>query len=345
MKDSFVIYTEYTDQIDELTNEEAGIIFRAIFAYVRGMELPEEVSTDRTLRLIFNRIKRKLDEDGKKYAETCEARKAAGSQGGRPRKTPEKQGVLEESNENNENQKKAKKANGFSEKQKKQIKAKKADNDSDYDSDNDSYPPYNPPTGDGERDFKAKFFSVYCQFKKFAGKDYPEIDFERLLDEFNRSSQLRKMFSWQVILGSYPAIIRGDFRDADKPNPFAGIDAKAARERWYAERRAKAEGQAESVLERFLQNEDFKRIHKRLNAIPCEIGKAEYQAENGDAKAQKQLVKLTQEKARLTLQYRGIIERNDMTEEDLLPKWHCKKCQDTGYMTDDRMCDCYEVAL
>ena len=61
-----------------------------------------------------------MDKDIEKYNETCAKRSEAGKLGGRPKKQEE-----------------AKKANGFSENQKKQGKAKKADNEYEYDNDND----------------------------------------------------------------------------------------------------------------------------------------------------------------------------------------------------------------
>lgn len=209
----------------------------------------------------------------------------------------------------------------------------------------DNTPLFIPPQGEKKNDFADEFFKLYPRYVKDRAKMRVDVDYKRLIEEFGKSKYLRSLYTVKQINEAYPLILNGDYRDKEKENPFAGVEAKAARERWYAERKAKAENDANKVLERFLQNEEFKRIHKRLGALPCEIGKAEYQAENGDAKAQKQLVKLTQEQNRLTMQYRGIIELNGMTEEDLLPKWHCRKCSDTGYLTDGRMCDCYEVAL
>lgn len=195
-------------------------------------------------------------------------------------------------------------------------------------------PLYPPTVG---TDGKEKFFSVYCQFKKFAKGDYPQIDFTKLLEEFEKSASLRKTFSWQVILDSYPSIIRGDFRDK--------VDAQAERreymaerERYYENLRAKAEKEAERIYKRFMENERFAAIDKRLKVIPIEQAKAEVKGDK------MKVAKLEQEGSRLRLERSGIIEMNGMTEEDLLPKRKCRKCNDTGFREDGVACNCYKGA-
>jgi hypothetical protein len=163
-----------------------------------------------------------------------------------------------------------------------------------------------------------------------------DVDYKRLLEEFEKSTYLRSLYTVKQINEIYPCILTGDYRDKEsKPSAVADADAKADRERWYAERRQKALGDAERIRKTFLKDETFAKIDKRLRVIACEQGKAE--ARGDKAKASK----LEQEKARLTLQKRGIIERQGMTEEDLEPKWNCKKCQDTGFV-NGIPCDCYE---
>jgi DNA replication protein DnaC len=151
--------------------------------------------------------------------------------------------------------------------------------------------------------------------------------------------------SFTQVRADYEAIIRGDYEDKKSAESVKvqDLEARAERERWYAERRAKAERESEDVMKVFMQNEEFKRIHKRLNELQGEIGRTEAKAEMGDDKAVKQLVKLTQEQSRFTCQYHNMLELNGKTEEDLQPKWHCKKCKDTGWKEDGKACDCYGV--
>lgn len=102
-KDSFVLYTEYMEQIELLSMDQRGILLTAIFAYVSDAEVPD---MDGITKMAFAFIKSRIDKDTEKYAKTIEKRKEAGKLGGRPK-----------ANGSSEKQEKAKKANGFSEKQ------------------------------------------------------------------------------------------------------------------------------------------------------------------------------------------------------------------------------------
>ena len=102
-KDSFVLYTEYMEQIELLSMDQRGILLTAIFAYASDAELPD---MDGITKMAFAFIKSRIDKDTEKYAKTIEKRKEAGKLGGRPK-----------ANGSSEKQEKAKKANGFSEKQ------------------------------------------------------------------------------------------------------------------------------------------------------------------------------------------------------------------------------------
>lgn len=121
MKNSFVLYTDYIDQVRLLDDQQAGILFRAILNYAAGGELPE---MDGMTVMAFSFIRSRMDRDSAEYQKTVEARRKAGQLGGRPKKPtiPESE---EKTDGFSEKQSKAKKTNGFSEKQ---SKAKKPDN-------------------------------------------------------------------------------------------------------------------------------------------------------------------------------------------------------------------------
>ena len=126
MKNSFVIYTDYMEQVELLTMEQRGILFTSIMAYASEKELPD---MDGMTKMAFSFIKATMDRDMEKYRQTVEKRKEAGKLGGRPKadSSSEKQSKAKKADGSSEKQSKAKKANGFSEKQ---DKAKKPDNDS-----------------------------------------------------------------------------------------------------------------------------------------------------------------------------------------------------------------------
>lgn len=343
MRDSIVVFTKYEEQINLLSDAQAGILFRAIIRYQSGAELPV---MDEVTAMAFSFIRQKIDEENQKRDELSLTNKNNGKLGGRPSKSlinkgdkPKKPNGFESSEE---------KPNGFENNRTVSEKTERFSKETTF-PDKESSKEINPfvqeitplfispQKGEKKTTFADDFFAKYPRYAKDRDKMRLDVKYDRLIDEFGKSQYLRNLYTVKQINELYPLIIQGDFRDKPtKPDMLAGIEAKAERERWYEGRRRDAESKAESVLERFLQDDEFRRIHKRLRTIELDLAKAEVDADT------KKMTKYTQEKARLTLQYRGIIERNGMTEEDLMPKWHCGKCQDTGYMQDGKMCDCYE---
>ena len=65
----FILEKDQKIIIDELSNEEAGIIFKAIYEYEATKEEP---LLDKTLKIVFKQIKVKLDFYDEKYNTTCE---------------------------------------------------------------------------------------------------------------------------------------------------------------------------------------------------------------------------------------------------------------------------------
>lgn len=204
--------------------------------------------------------------------------------------------------------------------------------------------PPNPLQGGEGENWKERFFERYPIFER---KNYNDagIDYKVLYDEFEKSSTLQKLWSFPKVIKLYQQIAEGRFRDMKTNNPIALLDERVAREKWYADRRNTAINAANKILDRFMENEEFRSIKKRLNFIPCEIAKAEvaYEANKADIKAKKKLISLTQEENILKQRQWAILSFYEMTEEDLLPKWHCKKCEDTGFLKDGSGCDCYEM--
>lgn len=131
MKDSFILYTKYAEQIALLTDTQAGVLLRALIAYQSQKELPK---MDAMTNIVFTVIRQQLDFDNQKYKDICKANKANGQLGGRPSKSVRNQGE------------KPKKPSGFKENQTDNLeterffeKPKKPeyDNEYDYDTDND----------------------------------------------------------------------------------------------------------------------------------------------------------------------------------------------------------------
>lgn len=95
MKTGFILHLDSLAVLDELTNEQAGILFKAIRYYNLGKE-PE---LDFAMKMAFLPFKNQFIRDFEKYENTCERNKANGAKGGRPKKpkeTEKTQVVLEE---------------------------------------------------------------------------------------------------------------------------------------------------------------------------------------------------------------------------------------------------------
>ena len=106
-KSSFLIYLDYEEQFNLLTDEQIGQLMRAIIKYEKTREIPQ---LNGIVKMAFSFIKTQLDRDREKYEARCEKNRENAKKGGRPRK----------------NQKDNLKANGFNENQ---MDAKKPDDD------------------------------------------------------------------------------------------------------------------------------------------------------------------------------------------------------------------------
>lgn len=83
MRDSFVMYTAYMEQMELLTMEQRGVLITAILAYQAGSQLPE---MDAVVKMAFAFIKARLDTDNAKWEEAVAQRKKAGQASAEARK-------------------------------------------------------------------------------------------------------------------------------------------------------------------------------------------------------------------------------------------------------------------
>ncbi len=74
-KNSFVLYADYIQIFEQLTNDEAGCLIKHLFKYVNDQQ-PE--LTDRLLKILFEPIKQQLKRDLKKWEHRREKLSEAG---------------------------------------------------------------------------------------------------------------------------------------------------------------------------------------------------------------------------------------------------------------------------
>ena len=95
-KSAFKIYGSYAEQVNALTDSEAGRLFKALVNYRNGEE-PKNLSGMEQIAFLF--IRQQMDYDCEKYERRCEQDRKNGMKGGRPKKGAKKtesaEGVLE----------------------------------------------------------------------------------------------------------------------------------------------------------------------------------------------------------------------------------------------------------
>ena len=89
-KKSIIVYADWQEQFDSLTDEEAGKLIKHFFAYVND----ENPTSDRLTELMFIPLKKALKRDLRKYESYIDKQKSNGKKGGRP-KTQKTQAFLE----------------------------------------------------------------------------------------------------------------------------------------------------------------------------------------------------------------------------------------------------------
>jgi hypothetical protein len=99
-KESFLIYKSFYEPLKGLSDEDMGIIFRAIFEYQIYGKSPE---ISPILNMAFSFIKDVLDRDNLKYLAIVERNQNNGKNGGRPNKKPKKPSGLSGIPKNPEN--------------------------------------------------------------------------------------------------------------------------------------------------------------------------------------------------------------------------------------------------
>lgn len=81
MKDSLVFYLSHYQAISDLSNEQLGRLFRALFE----KQLGNEVVLENDIKIAFNFINNQLVVDNDKYKKKCEQLRENARNGGAPK--------------------------------------------------------------------------------------------------------------------------------------------------------------------------------------------------------------------------------------------------------------------
>lgn len=191
-----------------------------------------------------------------------------------------------------------------------------------------------------------KFFEEFPQLRTDGTDDFSGIDFEKLSEKFRQSKKwLQTSYSWKWVLSNYKDIIAGKFDDHPESEnsgkhaeqlseAVKAANARADREQWYSRRRAEAERKAEAAQEQARRFPEYREAEKALKRLEIEHAKAElYEPEK--------VPEIEAEQETWRKKKASELFSAGISEADLLPEWHCKKCEDTGFLPGGKMCDCY----
>lgn len=132
---------------------------------------------------------------------------------------------------------------------------------------------------------------------------------------------------------SAPAPTQKDYRS----EAAIAADKRSERESYYADLRLRATSAADKVRKTLEQDEEYSRAESAIRKGEIALAKAEiYEPHNVPA------VRAALEKARASRH--AAMQRLRISEENLQPNYTCKKCSDTGYLPDGKLCDCYKNA-
>lgn len=81
-KKSFLVYLDYEEHFNLLTDEQLGKLIRVMMEYEKTKKVPE---INGMIKMAFSFIKAQLDRDRGKYEEKCAKNKENGKKGGRPK--------------------------------------------------------------------------------------------------------------------------------------------------------------------------------------------------------------------------------------------------------------------
>lgn len=232
MKDSFILFTEYLEQFNMLSDEQAGVLIKAIFAYSTDSELPE---MDGMTKMAFSFIRSALDRSDDKYQRRVEANRENGRSGGRPRKAVQDVAEIDENSEEkpSENPNKPKKPNGFfknpTENPTEKVKTQKPNGFFE-----------NPPDNDNERDndiYNISLSARTCAYTReetaplstfidkwgisanaianYRGGKMAGIDWDKVSECVEHSTFLKQRKNLSFFIDHYEDILDGKYADWD----------------------------------------------------------------------------------------------------------------------------------
>ena len=103
----------------------------------------------------------------------------------------------------------------------------------------------------------------------------------------------------------------------------------------YEKRKNDSENKAYEINNFLNSDKEWEQNRYQIKDLSMQIAKAEFLGENSNLNALKQKRdELKKERARL-------LKSKNLNESDLVTNYHCKKCNDTGYFENGKLCECF----
>ena len=119
---------------------------------------------------------------------------------------------------------------------------------------------------------------------------------------------------------------------AERKKAIQDADYRSDREHYYSVLGQKAEDTAYWYTSVARQHEEFKKIEAELSKLQIKLAKEK----SDDEKA-----KLEEKELNLKVTRSIFLSKIGLSDEQLTPQYSCRKCNDTGYLPNGRICDCY----
>ncbi len=198
-KKSFNLFTDYKEVFDDLTDEQAGQIIKAIFAHETG----EECQLAGLMNAVFTPIRQQLDRNRESYAEKCAKNRENGKTGGRPKNQTD--------NDETQNNRTVIFENP--------TKAKKPDTDTDTDTDKET-----DTDKDLDRETSSSTTGVRADELAHLVRHFAEAFGDTTFDDHDELAALRDEFGYLCV---WSAIMKAADRSPPPKSPIGYVGAVA----------------------------------------------------------------------------------------------------------------------
>ncbi len=107
----------------------------------------------------------------------------------------------------------------------------------------------------------------------------------------------------------------------------------------YEKRRRDSENKAYEINNFLNADKVWEQNRYQIKDLSMQIAKAEFLGESEN------LDLLTKKRELLRKERSKILKSKNLTENDLTPNYHCKKCKDSGYFENGKLCECFFSTL